>query len=49
MILKSPDRASSRGKDAPVMKGAGKLARAAAVTFFGDPADLHFGKEEGKR
>jgi hypothetical protein len=45
VIFQSPDRAASRGEGAVMMEGAGQLAGAAAITFFGNPANFHFEPE----
>jgi hypothetical protein len=49
VILKSPDRTSPRGESAVMMEGAGQLTGAAAITFFGNPANFHSKTKQEKR
>jgi hypothetical protein len=47
VIFKSPDRTPPGGEDSLMMEGTGQLTGAAAVTFFGKPANLHL--ESGQK
>jgi hypothetical protein len=46
VIFESPDRASPGREDSLMMEGAGQLTGAAAVAFFGKPANLHLEPEK---
>jgi hypothetical protein len=49
LVFKSPDRTSPRGEDSQMMEGTGQLTGAAAVTFFGKPANFHHLESEWKK
>jgi hypothetical protein len=41
LAFESPDRTSPGGENSQMMEGTGQLTGAAAVTLFGEPANLH--------